>query len=176
MDYSHVALARMLPPGLEYGPLRTPPRRSFEDDDADSSWCAWVCCGCCAEVASKHGVLGRWWAWLKSSHQSPMALRQDAEAGGRSPGQSWRAAGKLRLTGWGLVLQRGATMLWVCLFFGVPLFTFFVGKHYVGDVPAGVSAAVLLQVLVLVFAICSAQSLGGSAAEPSSPRRQRKNR
>jgi hypothetical protein len=175
VDYSHVALARMLPPGLEYGPLRTPPRRSFEDDD-DSSWCAWVCCGCCAEVASKHGVLGRWWAWLKSSHQSPMALRQDAEAGGRSPGQSWRAAGKLRLTGWGLVLQRGATMLWVCLFFGVPLFTFFVGKHYVGDVPAGVSAAVLLQVLVLVFAICSAQSLGGSAAEPSSPRRQRKNR
>ena len=72
-----------------------------------------------------------------------------------------------------LVQQRCATFVWVVLFFSVPLLSFFVGKRYVGDVPAGVLAAVLLQLMVTVYAVFSAQTVVAGA---NSPRSARKNR
>lgn len=171
-------ISSMVLSGLQYGPLRTPPRRSYEDDDVDAhdaSFCGrWRRCCRCRKTASLPAA--RWFEGWRNSSRTPLPPEmRDTEAGGSSPGLSWRGAVRTDgMCGCGLVLQRGATLISVALFFAAPLCTFFVGKRYFGDVPAGVFAAVLLQGMVIVYAVCSAQSVAG--AESTSPRRARKNR
>ena len=159
----------MVLPGLQYGPLRTPPRRNYEDDDPDAH-------GCCRCRKSASLPTAGWLEGWRNSSRTPLPPQmRDTEAGGSSPGLSWRGAVRTDETcGCGLVLQRGATLILVALFFAVPLCAFFVGKRFFGDVPAGVFAAVLLQGMVIVYAVCSAQLVAGAKA--TSPRRARKNR
>ena len=145
----------------EYGSVRTPPRgRSHRAAD---------------EATDGRRLSCKCWRRCAASSQLPLKAR-DAEAGGKSPGLTWRTtAPKDDLARSGmLVQQRCATSIWVALFFSVPLLSFFVGKRYVGDVPAGVLAAVLLQLMVTVYAVCSAQAVAG--AEANSARSARKNR
>lgn len=163
----------------EYGPLRTPPRHSGEADDAEAEGrCRRSADGCCTwrgGAARKHpmrqcleastrGVLGR---CLSKLGIGVAAARLDAEAGGKSPGHQWKqeSAQQREAAGgqWALIVQRGASIGWVGLFFAVPLLTFFLGKRWVGDVPAAVSAAVLLQVMILCYAIATAQAMRASA-------------
>ena len=170
---------------LQYGPLRTPPRcaSGCEDDDSEggqnygeareiavrfletASVCLRRCCRC-SEPCRRLGTAGWLDGWLSKATRNrvPPKMR-DTEAGGRSPGLQWRATlHKDVLPGLGLMQQRRAALVWVALFFSVPLATFFVGKNYFGDVAAGVSAAVLLQLIVIIYAVCSAQAMtdGGS--------------
>ena len=144
----------------QYGSVRTPPRRSYRAAD---------------EATDGRRLSCKCWRRCAASSQSPLKAR-DAEAGGRSPGLTWRTtAGKDGIARCGMLIQqRCATHIWVALFFSVPLLSFFVGKRYVGDVPAGVLAAVLLQLMVTVYVVWSAQAV--ARAEPNSPHSARKNR
>ena len=145
----------------QYGSVRTPPRRIYR----------------AADEATDRSRLSRCKCWRRCAASSQLPLKaRDAEAGGRSPGLRWRTtAGKDGIARCGMLIQqRCATHIWVALFFSVPLLSFFVGKRYVGDVPAGVLAAVLLQLMVIGYAVCSAQAVAGT--EANSPRSARKNR
>lgn len=134
--------------------------------------CLRRCCRC--NEAGRRLAASRWledWLVKASTNRAPSQMR-DTEAGGRSPGLRWRASvRKDGFSGWGLVQQRGAALIWVALFFSVPLLTFFVGKRYFGDVAAGVCVAVLLQLAVIIYAVCSAQAV--AVAESGSPRKNR---